>query len=245
MNLDLQITSTAQELAHKAASYLVTKTKEAVALRGCAYIAISGGSTPKATLSLLADVTQPYHKEMPWDSLYLYFVDERCVPPTDEESNYKMVKENLLDFVALDPSHVFRMKGELDPLEAANQYEQTLPPYKNNDSRFDVVLLGMGDDGHTASLFPFSQGLREQQKCVIANFVEKFGKWRITLTKQVINKSRNVCFLISGVSKAVVVAEVFEGPRDEERLPSQLIQPQSGTLTLMLDQDAAMQLRSA
>lgn len=233
-------------LASRAAQYFVEMAEEAVAARGRARIAISGGSTPKATFQLLADRNQPWHARMPWDRLELFWVDERCVPPDDEESNYRMTRETLLDHAPLLPEQIHRMEGELDPEEAAARYESGL----RNSFRlegaevpsFDLVALGMGPDGHTASLFPHTDALNEMMRLVVANHVPQKDSWRITLTWPVINHARSVFFLIGGADKAGVLKEVLTGPKDIDRLPSQLIWPASGILTLILDKSAASQL---
>jgi 6-phosphogluconolactonase len=236
----------AAALASRAAQYFVEMAEEAVVARGRARIAISGGSTPKAAFQLLGDPNQPWRARMPWDKLELYWVDERCVPPDDQQSNFRMTREALLDQVPLRPEHIHRMEGELDPEEAASRYESGL---RNNFRlegaevpHFDLVQLGIGPDGHTASLFPHTQALNEMMRLVVSNHVPQLNSWRITLTWPVINQARSVFFLISGSDKAGVLNEVLTGARDVERLPSQLIWPASGILTLILDKSAASQL---
>lgn len=233
----------AAALARRAAQYLVEMASEAVDARGQARIAISGGSTPKAAFHLLADANQPWRKRMPWDRLDLYWVDERTVPPTHPDSNYRMTREALLDHVPLPPERVHRMEGELDPEAAAARYESEL---RNSfrlegaeSPRFDLVALGMGDDGHTASLFPHTAAIHEMGRLVAANQVPQKDTWRITLTWPVINHASSVFFLIAGADKAAVLRDVLTGPWDPERLPSQLIWPSSGILTLFLDMAAA------
>ncbi|MGD0731732.1 MAG: 6-phosphogluconolactonase [Terracidiphilus sp.] len=233
----------AASLARRAAQYFVEMVGEAVAGRGRARIAISGGSTPKATFELLADPNQPWRNRMPWDSLEIFWVDERCVPPDDAESNYRMTREALLDHVPLKPEQIHRMEGELKPEDAAIRYESEL---RNSfylegadNPRFDLVALGMGPDGHTASLFPHTTALHERNRLVTANHVPQKNAWRITLTWPVIDHASSVFFLIAGADKAKILNEVLTGPQDPERLPSQLIWPASGILTLILDKDAA------
>ena len=212
--------------------------------RGRARIAISGGSTPKAAFALLADPASPGAQRMPWDKLELFWVDERCVPPDHADSNYRMTREAMLDHVPLKPEQVHRMEGELDPAAAAARYESLL---RNSfrlegaeSPRFDLVQLGMGPDGHTASLFPHTEAIHEMGRLVTANHVpQQKDSWRITLTWPVINQASSVFFLIGGADKAQILHEVLTGPRDPERLPSQLIWPSSGILTLILDQAAA------
>jgi 6-phosphogluconolactonase len=230
-------------LARRAAQYFVEMVSEAAEANGRARVAISGGSTPKAAFHLLADPGKPWRQRMLWDKLDLFWVDERTVPPDHPESNYRMTREAMLDHVPLHPDQIHRMEGELEPEAAAARYESEL---RNSfrlegaeSPRFDLVGLGMGDDGHTASLFPHTEALHELGRLVVANQVPQKDTWRLTLTWPVINHARSVFFLIAGADKAHVVSEVFTGARDPERLPSQLIWPSSGILTLFLDKAAA------
>jgi 6-phosphogluconolactonase len=230
-------------LACRAAQYFVEMAGEAVEAQGRARIAISGGSTPKAAFELLADPNQPWRHRMPWPELDLYWVDERCVPPSDPESNYRMAREALLDHVPLGPAQIHRIEGELDPVSAAARYESELRSSFQLEGaetpRFDLVALGLGDDGHTASLFPHTLALHEMSRLVAANHVPQKDAWRITLTWPVINHSRSVFFLAAGAEKAAILKEVLTGPHAPERLPSQLIWPSSGILTFILDKAAA------
>ena len=230
-------------LAYRAALHLVELIEEAVAARGRARIAVSGGSTPKATFTLLADPAHPFVNRVPWDRLELFFVDERTVPPDHPESNYRMTRETLLDHVGMRPDQIHRIHGELEPEIAAAQYEYDLRRTFRLEGaeapRFDIVTLGMGDDGHTASLFPHTEAIHEMGRLVVANQVPQKDTWRVTLTWPVINHAREVFFLIEGSAKAQPLKEVLMGPKDIERLPSQLIWPASGILTLILDKAAA------
>jgi 6-phosphogluconolactonase len=234
----------AAALARRAAQYFAEKCAEVAAANGRARIAISGGSTPKAAFALLADPAQPWRMQMPWDKLDLWWVDERCVPPDHADSNYRMTREAMLSKVPLKPDQVHRMEGELDPAEAAARYEMALRNgfgLKDADlPQFDLLQLGMGPDGHTASLFPHTEALHETARLVTANHVETVkDSWRVTLTQPVINHAASVFFLISGQDKAQILKEVLLGPHDPERLPSQLIRPMGGILTLLLDSAAA------
>jgi 6-phosphogluconolactonase len=250
MSSKLQITYIVEPdpaaLAWRAALQFVELAEEAVAARGRVRIAVSGGSTPKATFALLADSTRPFLKRMPWQQLELFWVDERTVPPDHPESNYRMTKESLLDHVNLRPEQIHRIPGELEPEVAAAQYEFELRRSFRLEGaespRFDIVSLGMGDDGHTASLFPHTEALHEMGRLVVANSVPQKDTWRVTLTWPVINNAREVFFLIAGADKAAPLKEVFTGPKDVERLPAQLIWPASGILTLVLDKAAAAQI---
>jgi 6-phosphogluconolactonase len=238
--------ATPAEVAKAAAELFTSAVISAAKARGIARVAISGGTTPKAMFALLADPAQPFVKQVPWDKLGLYWVDERCVGPEDSESNYRMTREALLSKVPLPAERIHRMEGELEPEEAAARYEATI----RNGFRlegaetptFDLVLLGMGDDGHTASLFPHTEALNDMTHIVVANHVPQKDTWRITLTWPVINQGREVTFLIEGANKAQVLHEVLLGPYQPETFPSQIIRPASGKLTLLLDTAAASKL---
>ena len=236
----------ASALAYRAALHLVELAEEAFIARGRVRIAISGGSTPKATFALLADPGQPFLTRMPWQGLEIFWVDERMVPPDNAESNYRMTRETLLDHVGMQPEQIHRIQGELEPEVAAAEYEFDLRSSFRLEGaeipRFDVITLGMGEDGHTASLFPHTEAIHEMGRLVAANHIPQKDTWRVTLTLPVLNQAREVFFLIGGADKAAVLSEVFTGPSDVERLPSQLIWPASGILTLILDKAAAAKL---
>jgi 6-phosphogluconolactonase len=230
-----------------AAAQLFSETASKAATdRGSARIAISGGTTPKSMFQLLADPAEPFLKQVPWDRIELYWVDERCVPPDHPESNYRMTKEALLSKVPLPPERVHRMEGELDPEVAAARYESIIRnTFKLEGAEtptFDLILLGMGDDGHTASLFPHTEALNEMSRIVVPNHVPQKDAWRITLTWPVINQGREVAFLIEGEGKAQVLHDVFLGPYQPDTYPSQIIRPANGRLTLLLDRAAAAKL---
>lgn len=241
-----QVWPTPAHMALAAAHLFADRVQKAVATRGIARVALSGGSTPKIIFQLLADPAGPFLNTIPWDKLQLFWVDERCVAPDDPESNYGVARDLLLSKVPIPAANVFRMEGELDPEQAAARYEATLRNAMKLEGAetpaFDLVTLGMGPDGHTASLFPNTAGLDELGRLVIANHVPQKDTWRITLTWPVINHAAEVAFEIDGESKTAVLAEVLTGPRDIERLPSQLIRPSSGKLLFLLDEAAAAAL---
>jgi 6-phosphogluconolactonase len=243
LQIKYYVEADAAALARRAAQYFVEMASEAIEAQGRARIAISGGSTPKAVFDLLADPSQPWRARMPWERLDLYWVDERCVPPDDPASNYRMTREALLDHVPLLPEQIHRIEGELDPETAAARYESALRSSFRLEGaecpRFDLVALGLGSDGHTASIYPHTAAVHEISRLVIANHVPQKDAWRITLTWPVINHARSVFFLAAGEEKAFILKEVLTGPRDSERLPSQLIWPASGILTFILDKAAA------
>jgi 6-phosphogluconolactonase len=233
-------------LSRRVADHLLLQVSAAVEKRGRARIAISGGNTPKALFTLLADPSEPYRERIPWQALELYWVDERAVPPDHSESNYRMTRETLLEKVPLPPQQVFRMEGELPPEEAASRYEALIRSNFRLEGaetpRFDVITLGMGDDGHTASLFPHTQAIHEMGRIVVANHVPQKNSWRITLTWPVINQGSDIFFLVAGRDKAEVLERVLFSKNDPETLPSQLIRPATGKLTLFLDRAAAAKL---
>ena len=241
-----RVLPTAAATAEAAAQLFANTAQEAVKARGLVRIAISGGTTPKAMFALLAHPAQPFLKQVPWDKLDLYWVDERCVPPDNAESNYRMTQEALLSKVPLAAERVHRMEGELEPEVAAARYESTIRnTFKLEGAEtptFDLILLGMGDDGHTASLFPHTEALDEMGRIVVANHVPQKDTWRVTLTWPVINQGREVAFLIEGAGKAQVLYDVLLGPYQPETYPSQIIRPASGRLTFLLDAAAAAKL---
>jgi 6-phosphogluconolactonase len=246
VKITYQVWPTAQEMALASARLFAEKVRQAVATRGVARVAISGGSTPQATFKLLADPAGPFAASVPWDKLQLFWVDERCVGPDDPESNYGVAKKLLLSKVPIPAENVFRMEGELEPEVAASRYESTLRNVMKLEGAetpaFDLLTLGMGPDGHTASLFPHTEGLNELGRLVIANHVPQKDVWRVSLTWPVINHAAEVVFEVEGTSKTDVLAEVLTGPRDPERLPSQLIRPANGKLLFLLDEAAAAKL---
>jgi 6-phosphogluconolactonase len=246
VNITYHVLPTPAATARAAAQLFSDAAVKAAASRGLARIAISGGTTPKTMFGLLANPAEPFLKQVPWDKLDLYWVDERCVPPDNVESNYRMTNEALLSKVPLATERVHRMEGELDPEVAAARYESTIRnSFKLEGAEtptFDLVLLGMGDDGHTASLFPHTEALNEMSHIVVPNHVPQKDTWRITLTWPVINQGREVAFLIEGTAKTQVLHDVFLGPYQPEVHPSQLIRPASGRLTLLLDAAAAAKL---
>ena len=243
VEITVQVSPTAAEFTRAAAEFFTSEVAEAIKLRGMARVAISGGSTPKNMFALLA---AEYADKVDWATLQLFWVDERCVAPDDPESNYGVTKAELLDKVALPAANVHRMEGELDPEEAAARYESEIRnTFKLEGAEtptFDLILLGLGPDGHTASLFPHTDGLNEMARICIANHVPQKDTWRMTLTWPVITQGRKVAFLIEGEEKAEILRTVFSGAYDPEEYPAQLIRPASGKLLLLLDQAAAAKL---
>jgi len=234
----------ADALAQAAALDLLRLARKSVAERGVFILALAGGSTPRKLYSLLA--TAPEFRDFPWSKTHLFFGDERHVPPTHPDSNYLMVSGTLLASGLVPTEHVHRVQAELpDAGAAAAQYDTEMHAFftdamrANGFPRFDAILLGMGPDGHTASLFPDSAGLEEKGRWVIANWVEKFKSARITFTFPVLNAARTVLLLIAGADKAERLHEVLVTHRDENVYPVQRVQPVDGDKVWMLDRAAA------
>jgi len=202
--------------------------------QSCA-IALSGGSTPKRLYELLA---KGEGGAIDWKRVHVFFSDERNVPPEDQESNYRMAKESLFASGLVSEANIHRIRGELSADEAAQQYEGEIKRVLGNNPVFDLVLLGLGPDGHTASLFPDSPALRESKKLVAANRVDKLKSDRITFTYPLLNRAEHVMFLASGPDKADIVRSVLSGDGD---YPSQHVRPNKGELLWMLDKDSASQ----
>jgi 6-phosphogluconolactonase len=236
MDPEIKVLPDATEIAHEAAERVIAAARR-VADEGRTFsIALSGGSTPKTLFELLA--TDPYKSRVDWAKVEVFFGDERTVPPDHKDSNYRMAREALLSKVPIPGDNVYRMAGERDPNTAAREYGQVLKE-KFGDGGIDLVLLGMGDDGHTASLFPETEALNETKHRCVANFVPKLNTWRLTLTAPFINRSAEVIFLVRGASKARRLQEVLEGSPNPRRLPVQLIKPASGRLAWLVDAAAA------
>jgi len=240
-SVEIRTLNTPQELFGAAAELVASAANEAVAERGRFSIALSGGSTPKSLYTLLATNART---SLPWDRMFFFFGDERHVPPTDPESNYRMADEAMLSKVPVAQTNVFRVEAENpDAAAAAQAYEQTLRKFFALEAgqlpAFDLILLGMGPDGHTASLFPGTEGLNEKTKLVVANWVEKLKTHRISLTLPVLNAARCVAFLVSGTDKAPVLKSVLEGNVPGEQYPAKLVRPAQGKLIWLLDRAAA------
>ncbi|MEK6587864.1 MAG: 6-phosphogluconolactonase [Chloroflexota bacterium] len=238
----LKILSDPDALARAAADRFAKAASAAIARRGKFSVALAGGSTPRGAYQQLA--TPDLAGRMNWRKVHLFWGDERCVPPEHPESNYRMARETFLADVPVPQANIHRMQGELDPLQAAAAYETALrahfgavewPP-------FDLILLGMGEDGHIASLFPESPAMHEAERWVVAHFLERLQSWRITLTLPAINAARQVVFLVAGLSKASRLREVLRGDPGATSLPAAQVRPTNGELVWMVDQAAASQL---
>ena len=243
MEVKLQIVSDASALARVAAEVFIGAARPAVEKNGRFTVALSGGSTPKALYTFLA-TDRELNARVPWQQSYFFFGDERQVPPDNPDSNFRMANEAMLSKVSIPASHVFRMKGEYQETDrAAVEYEQELRDFFHvavgEFPRFDLVMLGMGPDGHMASLFPGTKALDEEQRLVTSNWVGKFYTHRITMTAPVLNSAACVMFMVNGKDKALPLKAVLEGPHEPAQLPSQLIRPVNGTLLWLVDESAA------
>ncbi len=244
---DIRKLTTPQELFEAAAEEVVRAANQAVAQRGRFTLALSGGSTPKNLYTLLATNART---SLPWDRTYFFWSDERHVPPSHPESNYRMAEEAMLSKIPVAAGNVFRVPTENpDAAAAAEAYEQTLRKFfavePGQVPRFDLILLGMGPDGHTASLFPETAALREKARLVVANWVEKLKTSRITFTLPLLNAAHGVAFLVSGTDKASALHEVLEGNAPGEQYPTKLVQPADRKLIWFLDRAAASGLKQS
>jgi 6-phosphogluconolactonase len=242
MDAEIVVVPDVEALAREAAQRFVELAREAAGSRGRFTVALSGGSTPGRLFRLLAE--EPYRVQIPWKEVYLFWGDERCVPPDDPESNYRLVEEALIAHVPIPPENVHRMSGELGASLAAQAYENRLQDFFCGPRpRFDLVLLGLGEDGHTASLFPGSPLLDERERLAAPAMATSQDRpaQRVTLTLPAINMARQVLFLVTGEAKAEVVQAVIAGPAG--RYPAQRIQPTAGQLTWLLDAAAASHLQ--
>jgi 6-phosphogluconolactonase len=236
------VVADADTLANEAAQLVCTTARDAVSNRGYAFVALSGGSTPKQMGNILG--SQPLCDEIPWGSTHVFWGDERWVPLESPESNAGEAKRGFLDKMPIPNRqiHPFTVSGE--PAAAAELYEETIKEIVPGEPipMFDLILLGMGDDGHTASLFPGTEALTVTDRLVAENNVEKLSATRLTFTAPLINAARNVAFLLAGETKAARLAEVLDGDRDPIRLPSQIVRPTHGDLIWLVDEAAASNL---
>ncbi len=238
----------AEAVSRAAAEEFVRASREAIAARSRCTVALSGGSTPKRLYQLLAE--PPFVGQVDWPKIEFFWGDERAVPPDHKDSNFHTAHEALLQKITVPAGHVHRLQAErVDRDRAASDYQAEIARVfgastESTPPTFDLVLLGMGPDGHTASLFPFTTALKEQTRWVVANHVPKLNADRLTLTAPILNRAREVLFLVAGADKAQPLSEVLEGPADNDRLPSQRIRPE-GKLIWFVDQAAAAKLRNS
>jgi 6-phosphogluconolactonase len=235
---EVKVFADAAGLYKAMAESVVALSEESLHARGRFSLVLAGGSTPKGLYEVLA--APPFCNALDWSRTYLFWGDERCVPPDHSDSNYRMAREALIDRVPIPTENLFPINGAIDPQEAALEYAgDVVAFFGDRPPAFDLVLLGMGDDGHTASLFPGTAAVHEKDQWVVAHHVPKLNAWRITLTPPILNAARDVAFLVAGEHKAARVCDVLREELDPDRLPSQAIQPASGRLTWWLDAPAA------
>lgn len=235
------------ELNAFAAENFVEIANEAIEDRGKFTVALAGGSTPRSLYQLLS--SDKLKEKIDWSKVFFFFGDERNVSPDDAESNFRMAHENLFAPLEIHVNNIFPwLTGSETPEIVAEIYQGEIKRFfnleENEFPRFDLILLGMGADGHTASLFPFTEALRETENFAVANYVEKLNDWRFTLTFPLINNARNIIFLVAGEDKAETLREVLEGEFEPERLPSQNVKPENGNLFWLLDENVAKLLRT-
>lgn len=220
-----------RNFASDAANFIVDQAHKAVAERNEFRIALSGGNTPRPIYERLATIG----RDLPWESIRITFGDERCVPPDDPQSNFRMAREALFTPAAIPEESIMRMRGEIDPQIAAQEYENQLDLLAAQRGeqiyRHDLILLGLGDDGHTASLFPGTAALEETTRRVIANFVPKFSSWRLTFTFPLINHARQICFLVNATKNTELIERVLRG---DPQLPASRVEPAAGDVTWIL-----------
>ena len=227
-----------EALSRAAAEVFLSVASDAIALRGRFSVALSGGSTPRRLYTLLA--SSAYQNRVAWPHVHLFWADERCVPPDHRASNFKLLSDTLLQRVFVPGKNIHRMRGEADAEEAARDYESQLSHFFGSSAlpAFDLIMLGVGEDGHTASLFPGSQAVREEKHMVVPVYLDKPNFNRITLTLPVINHASRVFFLAAGKAKAGVIHHVLDEGNSRE-YPAGLVCPEAGTITWFLDQEAA------
>ncbi|MBL7959637.1 6-phosphogluconolactonase [bacterium] len=244
MTREVKVYELKEDLIRNAAEKIVSIAQKSIQNRGQFAWSLSGGSTPKEVYSMLAAL--PLKEKIDWEKTHIFWGDERSVVRTHPDSNFRMAKESLLDAVEIPPANIHRVASEEDPMLAAQQYEDDIREFFGISDgifpEFDLILLGMGDDGHTASLFPDTEALKVQDRLVVDNFVKKLNTHRITFTFPIINHARNVLFIISGSVKSKMIKQVLANTDAPKTLPSQLVQPKSGSLFWFLDKDAAADL---
>ena len=240
-NTGITIWKDAEALSFAAAHFFVAECHRCIAKKGKFVVALSGGNTPKRFYQILA--SHDFSRNIPWEKVFLFWSDERFVAHTDKESNYRMVKENLLDHIPIPEKNIFPVPVNDTAKKSASGYEKTIGHFfKNKKNVFDWLLLGIGDDGHTASLFPGTDILKEKKILVKEVWVEQKKSWRISFTLPLINKAAQVIFLVAGKDKAAVIADILNHKKIKPALPAQLIKPVKGTIYWMLDEEATAEI---
>jgi 6-phosphogluconolactonase len=232
-----------ETLSYKAVALIRERSKECIASRGKFVIALSGGSTPRELYGLLGGF--PLRDQVDWSRVHFFWSDERCVPKDDEASNFRMAAEALFSKISVPEGNIHRIKGEKEPEEGAREYEEEIRDFFRTSRypSFDLFLLGVGEDGHTASLFPGAETLRETERLSLPVYMKGAVLKRITLSLPVLNAAHHILFLVSGRSKAAVVGKILGGKEDREKYPAGLVQPPHGRVTWLIDKEAASQLK--
>ncbi|MEP6574413.1 MAG: 6-phosphogluconolactonase [Gemmatimonadota bacterium] len=246
---DIEVLPESEALTARAAELFIAAATAAIASTGRFVVALSGGLTPKKLYALLA--TEAFAARIEWALVHVFWGDERWVPPSDPASNFRMTRETLLDHVPIPPENIHRMEGD-SATDAAARCERVLrdifataegPPHHSAGARFDLVLLGLGEDGHTASWFPGRAAVGERQRWAVAEYIREADMWRVTLTPVIINAAAQIIFLVSGAAKAETLSRVLEGPDQPDQLPAQAVKPTTGTTRWLTDSAAAELLR--
>jgi 6-phosphogluconolactonase len=237
----VRVFRTIEAMNESAAQLLVNLAEKSVTTRGRFVLCLSGGNTPNGLYTLLS--MKPFRNLVPWKNTFVFWSDERCVPADDNRNNAYMATSVFLSKIDLPSSNIFPVPVNLPPADAARKYEETLKAFfGKEDPRFDLILLGLGDNGHTASLFPGTEVLREKSHWVKEVYVEELKMYRITMTALLINKVRHILFLVQGKEKSCILKKVFAPPSQPEKYPVQLIRPELGEVYWFVDDKAASQL---
>ena len=237
----VRLYSTPDALSTAAAAFVCDLAVQAVRQHGRFSISLSGGTTPEKLFALLA--LPPYTEKMPWKQIHVFWGDERCVSYDDPRNNARMAQIMLLDKVGIPPGNIHRIRVELASDDAAVQYERELSAvFENERPRFDLVLLGIGNDGHTASLFPGAEVLKEQDRLVKACYVESQQMYRVTMTLPLINRAKTILFLVSGTGKADILKKLLNEEGAGGIYPAQMVKPQNGDVYWFVDEEAAASL---
>lgn len=237
MSITINVSKTQKDWVEHTCQGIIDASQEAISARGKFTLVLSGGSTPAPIYQALG------RSALDWANIYLFWGDERCVPPQHPESNYNLVEETLLEHITIPPENIFRIRGEEEPATAAKIYQNEIEKFfQGQKLRFDLVLLGLGGDGHTASLFPGTPALNENLTWVVENYQPETNLSRITLTYPAILSARQIFFLVQGGKKAPVVKEVLENPEGAPHYPAKEIKNASGNIVWYLDEAAAKEL---
>lgn len=239
-NTNLLICKNEECVAREAAERFMCAAIKSIAETGEFYVAISGGNSPKELFKLLA--SDEFARFIPWNKTRVFFTDERCVPPDSQDSNYRLAYDLFLSKVPVSVSNIYRFPSELPPEEAADIYNETIGKVMGYERQFDLVILGMGSDTHTASLFPHSPALKEMNRFATANYVEKLNAYRLTLTIPVLSSARSIMILVIGQEKAEALSIALNGDYDPYFHPVQAIQPTQGNVLWIVDKEAASKL---